>query len=192
MADLKKNGSSETLTIAEKKGYQIYKKQLEASGGLNTDEYNKSIQKLDGMSKIKLQSDFEIAVSFLSADKELALFLTNTALNTVVQSLKERELLEIIKVEAFIKSQIELTEKNMLNLNRQLAEFQNKSENLISLSSKDKVSEYLSELMVRKNEVKLKIAENDKAIQFLSAGKPKRRESQLYGNGGCRNETFKG
>ncbi len=188
LSDLKNGGTSETLTVAEKKGFQIYKdqfkEQFQKSTVVGSDLHNKSIQKLDAMAKIKLSSDFEIAVSFLSADKELALFVTNTALSTVTQSLKERELLEIIKVESFIKNQIELAEKSMLDLNRQLADFQNKSENLISLSSKDKVSEYLSELMVRKNEVRLKIAENEKAIGFLTSGMSKRRESQLYGNGG--------
>ena len=184
LTDLNKNGSAESLTVAEKNGYQIFKNQFQVSEKSTPDERNKAIQKLDSMSKIKLLSDFEITVSFASPDKELSLYVTNTALNTVAQTLKERELLDIIKVETFIKSQIELAEKNMLNLNKQLAEFQNKSENLISLSSKDKVSEYLSDLMVRKNEVRLKIAENEKAIQFLTAGKSKRRESQLYGNGG--------
>ncbi len=183
MADLEKRGSSTDLSIAEKNGYQIYK-QLIAPESNTIDDKNKSIQKLDAMAKIKLQSDFEIAVAFQASDKELALFLTNTALTTIVQSLKDRESLEIIKVESFIKNQIDSAVKNMALLNTQLAEFQNKSENLITLSSKEKVSEYLSELMVRKNEVRLKIAENEKAIGFLSAGPSKRRESQLYGNGG--------
>lgn len=188
LKNLKSSGTTETLTVAEKTGFQVYKEQFKEQFQIptadNSDLHIKSVQKLDSMAKIKLSSDFEITVSFLSADKELALYLTNTTLSTVAQSLKERELLEIVKVESFIKSQIELAEKNMLDLNRQLAEFQNKSENLISLSSKDKVSEYLSELMVRKNEVRLKIAENEKAIGYLTSGSSKRRESQLYGNGG--------
>ena len=38
--------------------------------------------------------------------------------------------------------------------------------------------------MVRKNELKMKIAENQKMIDYLSQGKKTARESQLYGNGG--------
>ena len=118
LSDLKSTGLSETLTVAEKKGFQLYKEQFkeqfQATTAVNSDLHNKSVQKLDAMAKIKLSSDFEISVGFLSADKELSLYITNTALNTVAQSLKERELLEIIKVESFIKSQIELAEKNML------------------------------------------------------------------------------
>jgi len=183
LVDIKQRGLSGELTISEKKGFENFKKQYLAKD-MSIDEINKVIQQLDSMAKIKLHSDFEIKVSFLASEKETALFLTNVALNTIAQSLKDREYLEIIKVDAFIKSQREATEKNMLELNKQLADFQNKPENLISLSSKDKVGEYLSELMVRKNEVRMKIAENQKMIVFLSQGLPKRRESQLYGNGG--------
>ena len=38
--------------------------------------------------------------------------------------------------------------------------------------------------MVRKNEIRLKISENSKTMNFLSGGSSSRRESQLYGNGG--------
>jgi hypothetical protein len=70
-----------------------------------------------------------------------------------------------------------------MDLNKKLADFQNKPENLISLSSKEKVGEYISELMVRKNEVRMKLAENNKMISALKPS-TQRRESQLYGNGG--------
>ncbi len=183
LADIQLQEKVESLTIAEKKGFEIFKENY-LTMPLTAESRGQAIQKLDAMTKIKLQSDFEIGISFQAAEKEVALFLTNIALNTVAQTLKERELLEIQKVDSFIKGQIETTEKNMKTLNAQLAEFQNKPENLMSLSSKEKVSEYLSELLVRKNEIRMKIAENQKAIRLLAPGPSKRRESQLYGNGG--------
>ncbi len=184
--DITAKSKSDELTVVEKKGYEIFRnKYLKSSQVPMTAELRSEIiQKLDAMSKLKLQSDFEISVSFLTAEKELALFLTNVALASVTQSLKEREMLEIIKVDSFIKSQLDVTQKSMNSLNSQLAEFQNKPENLMSLSSKEKVSEYLSELLVRKNEIRMKIAENQKAVRLLAPGTSKRRESQLYGNGG--------
>lgn len=183
LTDIQLQAKVESLTIAEKKGFEIFKNKY-LSGPMTAESRNQAIQKLDAMTKIKLKSDFEITIGFQAAEKEVALFLTNVALKTVAQSLKERELLEIQKVDSFIKGQIETAENNMKKLNSQLAEFQNKPENLMSLSSKEKVSEYLSELLVRKNEIRMKIAENQKAIRLLAPGPSKRRESQLYGNGG--------
>lgn len=183
LADIQLQEKVESLTIAEKKGFEIFKENY-LTMPLTAESRGQVIQKLDAMTKIKLQSDFEIDISIQAAEKEVALFLTNVALNTVAEILKERELLEIQKVDSFIKGQIEATEKNMKTLNAQLAEFQNKPENLMSLSSKEKVSEYLSELLVRKNEIRMKIAENQKAIRLIAPGPSKRRESQLYGNGG--------
>lgn len=183
LADIEKRGASEELTLNEKKGYAVFKDTF-LKPDLNEADKLKVLQAIDTMAKFKLESDFELKVSFASDSKEMSLFLTNTAVASIAEALKQRELFEIVKVEAFIKSQKESAEKNMTEFNKQLADFQNKPENLISLSSKDKVGEYLSELMVRKNEIRMKIAENNKTIDFLSQGKTQRRESQLYGNNG--------
>lgn len=189
LKDIQTRGQSSSLTIAEATGYNQFK-----------DEYLNDLEKsekrlkvlsvLDSMSKTKIDSDFQLKVSFSAPTKEMALFLTNTALNTTMGALKKRDLSDISKIENFIKEQKEIAEKNMYSFNKQLAEFQNKPENLISLSSKEKVGEYLSDLMVRKNEIKMKMAENQKIISYLSQGKTTSRESQLYGNGG-RVETLK-
>ncbi len=176
-------GESQDLSVAERKGYLNFKEQY-LNEPLTAESKVKVIQKLDSLAKIKLNSEFQINVAFSSPDKETALFLNNVALKTIAESLKQKELLDFIKVEAFIKSQRVEAEQNMADFNKKLADFQNKPENLISLSSKDKVGEYLSELMVRKNEIRMKIAENQKVIEYLSQGTSGRRESQLYGNGG--------
>lgn len=183
LTNIIKQGESQELSIAERKGFFDFKEQY-LKEPLTAESKVKVIQKLDSLTKLKLNSEFQISVALSSPDKETALFLNNVTLKTIVESLKQRELLDFIKVEAFIKSQRVEAEQNMADFNKRLAEFQNKPENLISLSSKDKVGDYLSELMVRKNEVRMKIAENQKVIEFLSQGKTGRRESQLYGNGG--------
>ncbi|MFZ3228598.1 MAG: hypothetical protein WA160_00210 [Pseudobdellovibrio sp.] len=183
LTDIQKRGLSDQLTLNEKVGFQQFKIAFLKSNLTEADKL-KVLQALDAMSKFKLNSDFELNVAFSSLDKEMALFLTNTALVTIAETLKQRELFEIVKVETFIKTQKESAEKNMAGFNQELAAFQNKPENLISLSSKDKVGEYLSDLMVRKNEIKMKIAENKKMIDYLSQGKTQRRESQLYSSSG--------
>ncbi len=183
LADIEKRGETTNLAIAEKKGYQQFKEQY-LHEPKNVDTKMKTISALDTMSKTKLHSDFELKVSYAAPSKEMATFLTNTALETTLNSLKQRELSDILKIEKFINEQRAQAEENMNDFNHKLAEFQNKPENLISLSSKEKVGEYLSELMVRKNELKMKIAENEKLISYLAQGQSGRRESQLYGNGG--------
>ncbi|MBC7421706.1 MAG: hypothetical protein H7328_13335 [Bdellovibrio sp.] len=183
LTEIQKRGQSSTLSIAEKKGYEQFKNQY-LPDEKDADSKMATLSALDSMSKTKLGSDFELKVSFAAPTKEMATFLTNAALQTTLADLKQREMSDILKIEKFIKEQREIAEKNMSDFNHKLAEFQNKPENLISLSSKEKVGEYLSELMVRKSELKMKIAEKDKLISYLSQGQTGRRESQLYGNGG--------
>jgi predicted amino acid-binding ACT domain protein len=54
----------------------------------------------------------------------------------------------------------------------------------LPFASKDKMGDYVSELLVRSNELKLKIAENEKTIDYLQGGRSAVRESRLYGTGG--------
>ncbi len=172
---INERGQSKTLTIPESEGFKQFIKEYPSDSFVSV---------LDQLSRTKVDSDFELKVSYVAPTKEMALFLTNTALETTLSALKNRELSEILKVEKFIKDQQAVAEKNMIEFNKELAVFQNKSENLISLSSKEKVGEYLSELMVRQNEIKMKIAENQKVIDDLSQGPNSARASQLYGSRG--------
>ncbi|MBC7741114.1 MAG: hypothetical protein H7061_02875 [Bdellovibrionaceae bacterium] len=183
LTDIQARGESGTLSIAEKQGYEQFKNAYLGAPN-DTETKLKTLSMLDGMSKTKLASDYDLKVAFTAPTREMATFLTNTALQTTLATLKQKELTDIVKIEKFIGEQRAIAEKNMNDYNHQLAEFQNKPENLISLSSKEKVGEYLSELMVRKNELKMKISENQKIIAYLSQGRGDHRESQLYGNGG--------
>lgn len=186
---------NKNLTMTEIKGLNDFKKRYLTQLGkqqINTifsdknleEVKNQLIIQLDKLSRIKLESDFQIKISFSAPSEEMSLFLTNQALQISLEKMKQRELNEIIKVENFLIEQKKIAEDNLTHLNKQITEFQAKPENLISLSSKEKVSEYLSDLMVRQNELNLKISENQKFIEYLSSGKNTNRESQLYGNGG--------
>lgn len=193
LVQIEEKGQSSQLSLPEKNGYQIFKNNyMKSNNDSKNNDLNKlsALRSLDAMMKVKLDSDFEMKISYFTDSKDLALFLSSTTVESVVNLLKKRELEELNKVEVFIREQRELAEKNMNDFNKKLAEFQNKPENLISLSSKDKVGEYISELMVRKNEVRMKMSENNKMIDYLSQGNSGRRESQLYGNGG-RVQTLK-
>lgn len=183
LTDIQASEDDKTLTMTEKEGYAQFK-QSYLTKAMTEEQKIKAMSVLDSWSRTKLDSDFELKVSFVAPTAEMSLFLTNRALKTTLALLKQREMSEIIKIEAFIQQQLATSEKNVAQLNKQLAEFQNKPENLISLSSKEKVGEYLSDLMVRKNELKMKIAENNRMIDYLSQGRKNTRESQLYGNGG--------
>jgi regulator of replication initiation timing len=101
-----------------------------------------------------------------------------------LESLKKKEAHELQVMNDFLTKEKTAIDQELLDLNKKMASFNDKPENLISLTSRDKVGEYLSELMVRKNETVMKLSENNKIIQTLSAGTGQRRESQLYGNSG--------
>lgn len=181
------NGQNDgQISISEKVGQQIFRKEILNSKkfvDLNSDEQVAIFRSLESLLNYKIAADFELEISVSSRSKELSLFLTNTALKVIAQELKTKEYFEISKIQEFLKTQKTSIDQELAALNKQLADFQNKPENLISLSSKEKVGEYISELMVRKNEIRMKISENNKVINSLKSS-TLRRESQLYGNAG--------
>lgn len=180
-------GQQATLSLAEQKGYSAFKRDILGNifvKDMNQDQLTQVYSKIEDTLKLKITSDYELEVSSYTKNKELSLFITNVTVSLVSEVLKERELNELKKIKEFLTTQKEQTDKNLTDLNTKLADFQNKPGNLLSLSSKDKVGDYLTELMVRKNETQMKISENMKLISVLSAGRGAARESQLYGNGG--------
>ncbi len=183
LSEIQAQSDDKGLTVAEKNG-SVQFKEMFLTGNVTEEKKLAILTVLDSWSRIKLESDFELKISFVSPSPELSIYLTNKALKATLGILKQREMADVAKIEVFIQEQLGQAEKNVSELNKRLADFQNKPENLISLSSKEKVGEYLSDLMVRKNEMKMKIAENEKMIEYLSQGKKGVRESQLYGNGG--------
>lgn len=176
-------GNSPLITLEERAGYEIlknnYLKNLEHS-----DNKIELLQRLDRWTRVQLDSDFEIKVSAVTPLKSVSLFLSNTASELAAETLKQRELQELTRVEDFMTKQKQDADAKLALLGRQLAEVQNKDENILPLASKDKMGDYVSDLLVRANEIKLKIAENKKMMEYLERDRTGQRESALYGVGG--------
>jgi hypothetical protein len=186
-ARIPQRGTSPTLTLEEQNAYQNIKDKYFADINKDADSHRRFLSKLDSWSQAKLESDYEIKVSFSTPSKDLSLFLTNTALELASEFLRGREMNEINEVEKFINDQRATVDKTIAELAKELEGFQTKPENLISMTSKEKMGEYLSDLMVRINETRLKMAENNKDIQFLQThddGAEPEASSPLYGVGG--------
>lgn len=172
------------MTMSEKAGYDQFQstvlnnKKIDA---LNADDQLAAVRKVDVMMKLNLQSDYEIEMVVSSLDKDLAYFVSKNSLPVVAGELKRIEETDLKKVKDFLVNQKATLDTSISALNKQLSDFQSKPENLISLGS-NKVGDYISELMVRKNEIKMKISENNQIISSL--GGSTRRDSALYGNSG--------
>ncbi len=186
LVKINERGNSPKITMEERQGYDQ----------LKTDYLNKIVadkpetklevlQKLDKWTKATLDSEFEIKLSASTPSRPMSLFLANTATELAGDILKKRELEEITRVEDFITSQKSIADNKLNELSHQLAEAQSQDSNLLPLASKDKMGEYVSELLVRSNELKLKMAENKKLIEYLEKGRSShQKESSLYGIGG--------
>jgi hypothetical protein len=181
-------GQDPKLTLEEQTAYQNIKDKYFGDIDADPETHRKFLVKLNNWSQAKLESDYEIKISFSTPSKDLSLFLTNTALELSSDFLREREMKEISEVEQFINEQRMAVDKNIQGLTKDLAGFQTKPENLISMTSREKMGEYLSDLMVRINEARLKIAENTKDIEFLQSNEGGSHDTQasspLYGVGG--------
>lgn len=180
---INERGNSPLITLEERQGYQILKDNYLK----NLDKEDNKIdllQRLDKWTKIQLDSDFEIKVSAVTPLKPMSLFLSNTASELAAETLKKRELDEISRVEDFMQKQKDDADKKLVQLGQQLADMQNKDEHVLPLASKEKMGDYVSDLLVRSNEIKLKMAENRKMIEYLERGRTGQRESALYGVGG--------
>lgn len=177
-------GQSHALLLEEQQAYQKIKERYLDVALEDSHSRQSFIAKLDAWSQAKLESDYEIKISFATPSKELSLFLVNTALELSSDFLRNREMQEITEVEKFILEQKLAVDKNIKDLTHELGQFQALPENFISMTSQEKMSEYLSDLMVRINEARLKISENNKDIAFLRAEAGNETGSSLYGVGG--------
>ncbi len=175
------------ISLAEKMGCQQFIKDILGSkkmAQLSADEQITVFKNLESLLNYKIATDYELEISTSSKSKEMSLFLTNTALVVIAEELQKKESAELAKMQDFLKAQKTAIDSELQNLNKKMSDFSNKPENLISLGSSAKVGDYISELMMRKNETRMKIAENNKMIAYLKASSSGRRESQLYGNAG--------
>lgn len=176
-------GNSPLITMEERRGFDVlknnYLKDLE-----KPEVKNELLNRLDKWTKVQLDSDFEIKVSAVTPIKSMSLFLSNTISELAAETLKKRELEEIGRVESFMAKQKDDADNKLTEISKRLADLQVKDDNVLPLASKEKMGDYVSDLLVRSNEIKLKMAENKKAIQYLEKGRTGQRESALYGVGG--------
>ena len=173
------------ISLGEKQGLKIWEAEYRKSTSqLTEDEQIQIYKKIDGMVSFKIKSDYSVDVSAESDSKELALYISNVAATVALESFKEIETKDIQQMNDFLQTEKKSVDTEILDLNKKMQIFNEKPENLMSLSSREKVGEYLSELMVRKNETLMKISENNKIITALTGNSTVSRESQLYGNSG--------
>lgn len=176
-------GNSPLITLEERNGYQILKDNYLKNIN-NAEKRIEFLQRLDRWTRIQLDSDFEIKVSAVTPLKPVSLFLSNAASELAAETLKQRELQELTRVEDFMIQQKQDADQKLVLLGKQLADMQNKDEMILPLASKEKMGDYVSDLLVRSNELKLKMAENRKMMEYLEKGRTGQRESGLYGVGG--------
>ncbi|QDK39012.1 hypothetical protein [Bdellovibrio sp. NC01] len=185
LAKVDERGNSAKITMEERQGYEQLKNDyLNKIDATKPETKLEILQKFDKWTKATLDSDFEIKLSVAIPSRPMSLFLANTATELAGDLLKKRESEEIARVEEFMITQKKLSDEKLAELGKQLAETQTKDESILPLASKDKMGEYVSELLVRGNELKLKMAENRKMIEYLQKGRTAQQESSLYGIGG--------
>ena len=173
------------ISLGEKQGLKIWQAEYsQPTDKLTEDEQIQIYKKIDGMLSFKIKSDYSVDVLVQSDSKELALYISNVAATVALESFKEIEAKDIQQMNDFLQTEKKSVDTEILDLNKKMQAFNEKPENLISLSSREKVGEYLSELMVRKNETLMKISENNKIVTALTGNSTVKRESQLYGNSG--------
>lgn len=181
-------GHSPAISIEEQEGFNYIKSQYLDQFLKDQESRQKLILKIDSWFQSKMESDYEIRLTFSTPNKSLSLFLVNSALELSSEFLRDREMAEMQQVENFISAQRLEVDKNIKKLTLEVAEFQTSQDNLITMTSREKMGEYLSDLMVRIIEIRLKIAENNKDIEFLKSGSDsdsiQMTRSSLYGSGG--------
>ncbi len=184
LTGIKVRGASPLITMEERQGYENLKNSYAEVLAERSPSHLELLQKLDRWTRIQLDSDFEIKVSVATGDRAMSLFLSNTASQLAMDMLKKRELAEITRVETFMNKQRDAADTKLVEIGRQLSDMQHKDGNLLPLASKDKMGDYVSELLVRSNELKLKISENKRLIAYLQKSRSGQREAALYGVGG--------
>ncbi|MBO9666062.1 MAG: hypothetical protein J7501_04555 [Bdellovibrio sp.] len=184
LAKIPERGESTAITLEERQGFVILKEKY--LDHLNEAPENKIIflQKLDKWTRAQLDADFEIKISAATPSRPVSLFLVNTVTEVADDLLKKREMHEISRVEDFMKTQKADADEKLMAVGKELASLQTKDGSILPLVSKDKIGDYVSDLLVRGNEIKLKMAENKKLIEYLNKGRSAGSDSTMYGVGG--------
>lgn len=140
---------------------------------LRSNKYNvrQTAAKLRKLITLKTASATEVAISASSGNREFSFFLNNEYSKFAIEALKQDAEKEMEKVRLAIERQRDHFKSQFEASNKELIAFQSRPENVLSLANGANVSTYISELVVRKNEVELKISDNERAIEFLGGAK---------------------
>lgn len=134
--------------------------------------------------EVQLESDFEILIKSKHVNPQFAFGTARIAVDEAHLFLKELETTDLKKVQKFVSEQARINEQKLKEISLKMARYQGSENSVLPLASQERISQYASDLLVREQELKLKISENNKMIQILSQGKKATRESRLYGIGG--------
>jgi hypothetical protein len=175
------NKDDKALSLDEMQGAQKIVSRFD--GQANDAQIRSLAAELNNSLNYKLLSDFEIGLKVKDKDAAVATYVAKVALSVAVRALSDRESADLHKVEELIAKQKNDADAEIKRLAEELGQFHDRPQVLLSVTSKDKMGDYVSELMVRANEIKLKLAENNRMISDLK--KSQREEgSSLYGIGG--------
>lgn len=170
LAKIPERGNSSKITMEERDGFVFFKEKYLDHIDENPENRIAILQRLDKWTKTQLDADFEIKVSAATPQRALSLFIVNTVTEVAKDLLEKRELEEITRVEDFMQKQKADADKKLVDIGKELATVQNKDENVLPLASQLKMGDYVSDLLIRANELKLKISENEKLIAYLRHG----------------------
>jgi hypothetical protein len=127
--------------------------------------------KLRKLISLKPASPTEVFITVSSSNREFAYFLNSEYSKFAIEALKQEAEGEMEKVRLAIERQRDHFKSQFEASNKELIAFQSRPENVLSLANGANVGTYISELVVRKNEVELKISDNERAIEFLGGSK---------------------
>jgi hypothetical protein len=139
-----------------------------ASPALNWRQTAATLRK---MVKLSNANPGELMITTYAGSRDLAYFLNSEYSKFAVDELQKHEEKEMEAIRSAILRQRDYFKEQFEAKNKELIAFQSRPENVLSLASGPNVGNYISELLVRQNEIKLKITENERALQFLGGAK---------------------
>jgi hypothetical protein len=123
------------------------------------------------MVKFSSSNPTEVAITTYAGTRDLAYFLNSEYSRFTIDELKKHEDHEVEQIRTAIERQRDFFREQFAIKNKELIAFQRRPENVLSLATGPNVGNYISDLLVRKNELQLKISENERTIQYLGGAK---------------------
>lgn len=138
-----------------------------SSGTSPEINWKRAAKELTSMIKFNSSSPSELQISVRAGNKDLSEFLITQYSKYAMESMKNQEKQEIAHVREALVGQREHFRSNFEVANKELVAFQSRPENVFSLTSGSSLGNYISDLVARKNDIDLKIAENERLLSDL-------------------------